>query len=238
MRRSFRRCFPRAFWLLLLLFLTSCQGTSLAPVSSVPDREPSIPFEEGYPPRIFTYVDYYLNGIYGSDSFYFYDDGSVDICRGKDYLYGEYEISTNGYVLIRVETDDWDAEEDEGDEESIPSDALSLSLAYFSERLPNFCTLLDEEGRLYSVEDAGLCLLETDEFYYLGADEEGASLYFWEDGDVEYQDATGECFSGTYSIVDTIKIVAEFEGWSKEYSILGYYILADFDIPELYLRIP
>lgn len=163
-----------------------------------PDYGPEIDFS-GLPP-VFYSTYYYLGGEDCDTDLYFYDDGEVDLDYPDETLTGEYTVEEYG---ITIEVD--------GEQH------VSLLMI-------DMCTLLDENGNVYMVEGANNRELETSSFYYLNADEDAGSVWFYNYGDVDVENPGSETMTYEYT-VDGDTITVTYEGNTATMTIYNSYML-------------
>ena len=174
------------------------------------DGEETVP--EGFDKILFSQY-YFLDGDAMELSYYFYDDGDVDIGTPEEWVTGMYIIGGD-YITI----------------------VLDKSV-YTVLRVENTTELEDIRTTcIYALEGALDRELVTYEYYYMYADEESGSLWFDDDGNVDIEDEYGEISTATYYI-NGMDVTISFEGEEEVVTIANSYLLKTDD-GFYFVRIP
>ena len=156
---------------------------------------------------------YFLDGDSDEVSYYFYDDGDVDIGTSDEWERGIYLVSDYTLTVIL-----------EGE--------IVKVLGFV-----NIAELEDiKTTEIYALEDALSYELVTSAYYYQDGDEDADNLWFYDDGDVDLQDSDGETETGTYTVQgDTISVTYGED--SADLEIVNSYIL-EADNGMMFIRLP
>jgi len=165
------------------------------------------------PPLFFFNEHYYLNGDDSGISLYFLDDGDVEIDGSPEFAIGRYMIDEDVVTLI--------------------VDGYVFSAL----RVVNCIVLEDVETlEMFTLAGALDRTLALDAFYYMEGDKNDLSLYFWDDGEVDFDIQGMEIAIGTYTL-DGYVITLELDDEETELIIVNSYIL-ESDDGFVFIRIP
>lgn len=92
----------------------------------------------------------------------------------------------------------------------------------------DLCTLVDDSGNIYTIDDSEGQELVINNFYYMDADYDSANFFFRLDGTLEVENDEGETGSYTYE-VDGVKVYMFIEGETLEFEIVNKRTLRDDD---------
>ncbi len=92
----------------------------------------------------------------------------------------------------------------------------------------DLCTLVDDNGNVYTIDDSEGQELVENNFYYMDADYDSANFFFRLDGTLEVENGEGETGSYTYE-VDGVKVYMFIEGETLEFEIVNRRVLIDTD---------
>ncbi len=134
-------------------------------------------------------------------------DGGVYINSNAINTWCECEIDGNTITLIK------------GSDDVAP-------MEWFESQ--DLCTLVDDSGNIYAIEDSDGRELVINNFYFLDADYDSASFFFRPDGTVEVDNGQGTYASYTYE-VDGFSLYLYIEGETLEFEIINRRILVDDD---------
>lgn len=94
--------------------------------------------------------------------------------------------------------------------------------------IQDLCTLVDDSGNIYAIDDSEGRELVINNFYFMDADYDSANFFFRPDGTVEVENDEGVQGSYTYE-VDGTDLFIYIEGETLEFEIINKRILADDD---------